>query len=124
MLYYPHPQGKLRDDHYYRIQSERSAIHLEKETLEKVYQALLEEHRTLQTSYDDALSEKEDALAQLRQSKRDAETRRNEKADVMMRTEMDRLRTDLYVFSLIHKNEADGDADRRVKIILQWQSQK
>ncbi|XP_006458316.1 hypothetical protein AGABI2DRAFT_176716 [Agaricus bisporus var. bisporus H97] len=91
----PSESSMTEDDHYYRIQSERSAIHLEKETLEKVYQALLEEHRTLQTSYDDALSEKEDALAQLRQSKRDAETRRNEKADVMMRTEMDRLRTDL-----------------------------
>lgn len=84
-----------RDDHYYRIQSERSAIFSEKETLEKVYQSLLEEHRTLQTSHDDAVSEKEDALAQLRQAKREAETRRNEKVDGMMRAEMDRLRTEL-----------------------------
>jgi len=84
-----------RDDHYYRIQYERSAIFSEKETLEKVYQALLEEHRTLQVSYDDVISEREDALAQLHQFKREAESRRNEKADVMMRAEVDRLRTEL-----------------------------
>lgn len=84
-----------RDDHYYRIQSERSQIFSEKETLEKVYQALLEEHRALQTTHDDVLSEKEEAQAQLRQLRREADTRRNEKADVMMRTEMDRLRAEL-----------------------------
>lgn len=84
-----------RDDHYYRIQSERNAIYMEKETLEKVYRTLLEEHRVLQTSYDDVASEKEEALAQLRQGRREAESKRNEKADVMMRAEMDRLRTEL-----------------------------
>ena len=84
-----------RDDHYYRIQSERSQIFSEKETLEKVYQALLEEHRSLQAIHDDALSEKEDAQAQLRQLRREADTRRNEKADVMMRSEMDRIRLEL-----------------------------
>ncbi|KXN90466.1 hypothetical protein AN958_04138 [Leucoagaricus sp. SymC.cos] len=91
----PTESSMTEDDHYYRIQSERSAIFSEKETLEKVYQALLEEHRTLQTSYDDAVSEKEDALAQLRQARRGAENKRNEKADVMMRAEIDRLRTEL-----------------------------
>ncbi|KDR81389.1 hypothetical protein GALMADRAFT_239256 [Galerina marginata CBS 339.88] len=83
------------DDHYYRIQSERSQIFSEKETLEKVYQALLEEHRALQTAHDDVLSEKEESQAQLRQIRREVDTRRNEKADVMMRTEMDRLRAEL-----------------------------
>ncbi|KAF9452821.1 hypothetical protein P691DRAFT_148125 [Macrolepiota fuliginosa MF-IS2] len=91
----PSESSMTEDDHYYRIQSERSAIFSEKETLEKVYHTLLEEHRTLQTSYDDAVSEKEDAIVQLRQAKREVETRRNEKADVMMRAEMDRLRTEL-----------------------------
>ncbi|KAJ3563188.1 hypothetical protein NP233_g9106 [Leucocoprinus birnbaumii] len=91
----PTDSSMTEDDHYYRIQYERSAIFSEKETLEKVYQSLIEEHRTLQSSYDDAVSEKEDALAQLRQAKRDAESRRNEKADVMLRAEMDRLRTEL-----------------------------
>lgn len=86
-----------RDDHYYRIQSERSRIFSEKQTLEKVYHALLEEHRSLQTIHDDVLSEKEDAQAQLRQLRRDADTRRNEKADVMMRSEMDRIRLELWV---------------------------
>lgn len=86
-----------RDDHYYRIQSERSQIFSEKETLEKVYQALLEDHRSLQTIHDDTFSEKEEAQAQLRQLRREADTRRNEKADVMMRSEMDRRRLELWV---------------------------
>jgi protein HOOK3 len=60
-----------------------------------VYQALLEEHRALQTTHDDVLSEREDAQAQLRQLRRELDTRRNEKADVMMRAEMDRLRAEL-----------------------------
>ena len=60
-----------------------------------MYQALLEEHRTLLASHDEVLLEREDALAQLRQFKRETESRRNEKADVMMRAEMDRLRTEL-----------------------------
>ena len=85
----------FRDDHYYRIQSERSQIFSEKETLQKVYEALLEEHRALQTTHDDVLSEREDAQAQLRQLRREMDTRRNEKADVMMRAEMDRLRAEL-----------------------------
>ncbi|KAI0646785.1 HOOK-domain-containing protein [Trametes meyenii] len=64
------------DDHYYQIQSERSRILSEKETLEKVYQALLEEHRALQTNFDDVQSEKEDAVAQLRQAQREADSKR------------------------------------------------
>ena len=67
----------------------------EKETLEKVYQALLEEHRTLQTTYDDAVSEKNEALARAREVQREVDNRRNDKADVMMRAEIDRLRVDL-----------------------------
>ncbi|OSX64633.1 hypothetical protein POSPLADRAFT_1053441 [Postia placenta MAD-698-R-SB12] len=84
------------DDHYYQIQSERSRILAEKETLEKVYQALLEEHRTLQTNFDDVASEKEDALAQFRQAQRDAENKRvDSRGDAIMRAEIDRLRTEL-----------------------------
>ncbi|KAF8636696.1 hypothetical protein AX17_003501 [Amanita inopinata Kibby_2008] len=83
------------DDHYYRIQSERSQIFSEKVTLEKAYQALLEEHRTLQTSYDDAISEREDTLAQLRELKREDNVKRNDKSDVFFRAEIERLRTDL-----------------------------
>lgn len=87
--------GLYRDDHYYRIQSERSQILSEKETVEKVYQTLLEEHRMLQTSYDDMVSEKDDALARLREAQRDIENRPNDNAYGMMRTEIDRLRTEL-----------------------------
>ena len=67
----------------------------EKETLEKVYQDLLEGHRTLQTTYDDAVSEKNEALARAREVQREVDNRRNDKADVMMRAEIDRLRVDL-----------------------------
>lgn len=83
------------DDHYYQIQSERSRILNEKETLENVYRTLLEEHRTLQTQLDDTIAEKEEALSRLSDVRRDSEDRRSEKADVMMRAEIDRLRTEL-----------------------------
>ncbi|KAI0332098.1 HOOK-domain-containing protein [Cubamyces sp. BRFM 1775] len=84
------------DDHYYQIQSERSRILSEKETLEKVYQALLEEHRSLQTNFDDVVSEKEDALAQLRQAQREVDSKRTDsRGDAMFRAEIDRLRADL-----------------------------
>lgn len=83
------------DDHYYRIQSERSQMFLEKETIERVYQVLLDEHRTLQTNYDDVLSEKEELAANYRELQREADSRRNEKSDVLLRAEIDRLRTEL-----------------------------
>ncbi|KIM87652.1 hypothetical protein PILCRDRAFT_815228 [Piloderma croceum F 1598] len=83
------------DDHYYQIQSERSQILAEKDTLNQVYQALLEEHRTLQTNFDDMVSEKDDALSRLRDVQRHVDSQRNEKADIMMRAEIDRLRTEL-----------------------------
>ena len=69
----------------------------EKETLEKVYSSLLEEHRSLQTSHDDALAEKQEVQAQLRQLQKELDGRRSEKADGqgMMRVEMERLRGDL-----------------------------
>jgi protein HOOK3 len=86
----------FRDDHYYQIQSERSQILSEKETLEKVYQSLLDEHRTLQTSYDDVVSEKDDAVARLRDARREVDSpRRSDKSDGAMRGEIDRLRTEL-----------------------------
>lgn len=39
------------DDHYYQIQSDRSRVLAEKETLEKVYDALIQEHRSLQSQF-------------------------------------------------------------------------
>ncbi|KAF8436897.1 HOOK-domain-containing protein [Boletus edulis BED1] len=82
-------------DHYYQIQSERSHVLAEKETIEKVYRVLLEDHRVLQTNYDDVVSEKDDTLARLRDMQRDLENRRHDKPDVMMRAEIDRLRSAL-----------------------------
>ncbi|KAL5511421.1 hypothetical protein ACEPAH_4637 [Sanghuangporus vaninii] len=83
------------DDHYYQIQTERSRILAEKETLESVYRTLLEEHRTLQTNFDDAIAEKEEAISRLRELNRERDDRRSEKADSIMRAEIDRLRTEL-----------------------------
>lgn len=67
----------------------------EKDTVDKLYQTLLDEHRTLQTNYDDALSEKEEALAQARQLRHEVDNRRNDNASSMMRSEIDRLRDEL-----------------------------
>ncbi|KAJ6513784.1 HOOK protein-domain-containing protein [Mycena vitilis] len=106
------------DDHYYQIQSERSQILTEKETLEKVYQSLLEEHRTLQTSFDDVVSEKDDALSRLRDVRREVDTKRSDKGDGMMRGEIDRLRAEL------QKSEdnlavAESDLDKHAHLVTE-----
>ena len=88
---------QYRDDHYYQLQSERSRIQLEKEALEKAHQALLDDHRTLQTHLDDAQSERDEALARARELVQQVDTRRSDKTDVIMKAEMDRLRAELYV---------------------------
>mgnify|MGYP001283809189 CR=1 FL=1 len=84
-----------RDDHYYRVQSERSQLFSEKETLERTLQSLMEQHAQLQAAHDDVIQERDDALAQLRASSHTSENRRNERADVMLRAELDRVRADL-----------------------------
>lgn len=85
----------VRDDHFYRIQSERSRILAEKETLQKAYEQLWEDHRALQSSFDDVSSEKDDLTSQLREHKKSTNDYRNDKADTLMRTEIDRLRLEL-----------------------------
>ncbi|KAJ3482501.1 hypothetical protein NLI96_g6943 [Meripilus lineatus] len=105
------------DDHYYQIQSERSRILSEKETLEKVYQTLLEDHRGLQTNYDDLVSEKEDVMAQLRHAQREVDNRKTDsRGDAIMRAEIDRLRTEL------QKSEdnlamAEGELDKHTNLV-------
>jgi protein HOOK3 len=49
----------------------------------------------LQTNFDDVVSEKDEALAQLRAASRQVDSKRNDKADGMMRAEIDRLRSEL-----------------------------
>ncbi|KAG8678593.1 hypothetical protein FRC08_017650, partial [Ceratobasidium sp. 394] len=83
------------DDHYYQIQLERSRALAEKETLEKVYQQLLEEHRKLQTNFDDTTAEREEINSRLRDLRRQLDDRRHDKSDGIMRAEIDRLRADL-----------------------------
>ncbi|KAI9466048.1 hypothetical protein BJY52DRAFT_318980 [Lactarius psammicola] len=100
-----HPSGdrgvgernRTEDDHYYQLQSERSRILSEKGVLEKAHQALLEEHRVIQSQLDDAVSERDDAFARARELLQQADSRRSDKADVMMKAEIDRLRTELRV---------------------------
>lgn len=61
-----------------------------------MYQALLVEHRTLQTNFDDVVQEKEEAVTQARQAQHDVENRRvDSRGDAMLRGEIDRLRSDL-----------------------------
>lgn len=91
---------RYRDDHYYQLQSERSRLHLEKDAIEKAHQALLEDHRSLQSQLDDVLSERDDAFVRTRELLHQADTRRSDKTDVGMKADMDRLRADLYVVGL------------------------
>ncbi|KAI5124070.1 hypothetical protein M0805_003897 [Coniferiporia weirii] len=104
------------DDHYYHIQSERSRVLAEKETLENVYRALLEEHRTLQTNFDDAAAEKEDALTRLRDLRREWDDRRSEKTDGIMRAEIDRLRADLQK-SEDNLSTAEAELDKHHRLV-------
>lgn len=64
---------------------------------------------------DDATAEKEDALAQLRALRREVDDRRNEKADVMLRAEIDRLRSDLQK-SENNLNTAEVDLDKQTNL--------
>lgn len=64
----------------------------------------------------DATAEKEDALAQLRVLQREVDDRRNEKADVMLRAEIDRLRSDLQK-SEDNLNTAEVDLDKQTNLV-------
>jgi protein HOOK3 len=86
-----------RDDHYYQLQSERSRVQHEKAALEKAHEALLEAHHSLQSQLDDALSERDDAFGRAREALQQADTRKSDKVDVIMKAEIDRLRAELYV---------------------------
>ncbi|KLO12019.1 HOOK-domain-containing protein, partial [Schizopora paradoxa] len=105
-----------RDDHYYALQSERSRIFVEKETLENVYKNLLEEHRTLQTTHDDTVAEKEDALSRLRDMQRDLDVKRNDRSDGLMRAEIDRLRADLQK-SEDNLNATELELDKKDRLV-------
>ena len=64
---------------------------------------------------DDATAEKNDALAQLRALRQEMDDRRNEKADVMLRAEIDRLRSDLQK-SEDNLNTAEVDLDKQTNL--------
>jgi protein HOOK3 len=65
---------------------------------------------------DDATAEKEDAYAQLRALRREMDDRRNEKADVMLRAEIDRLRSDLQK-SEDNLSTAEVDLDKQTNLV-------
>lgn len=95
-------------------------MQLEKDALEKAHQALLEEHRSLQSQLDDVVSERDDASARAKELLHQADTRRSDKTDVIMKAEVDRLRADLYVVGLllkIHPSDFFFYLDRRARRI-------
>ena len=55
----------------------------------------MEEHRLLQSNHDDLTSERDELGRRVRDLQREADTRRNEKSDALMRAEIDRLRAEL-----------------------------
>ena len=65
---------------------------------------------------DDATAEKEDTVVQLRALRREMDDRRNEKADVMLRAEIDRLRADLQK-SEDNLNTAEVDLDKQTNLV-------
>jgi protein HOOK3 len=67
----------------------------EKQAVESAYSTLLEEHRTLQGNYDDAVAEKEDAISRLGELRRSHENNRHERSDGGLKAEIDRLQTEL-----------------------------
>ncbi|KAI9446612.1 HOOK-domain-containing protein [Lactarius indigo] len=121
-----HPSGdrgvgernRTEDDHYYQIQSERSRILSEKATLEKAHQALLEEHRVIQSQLDDAVSERDDAFARAREMLQQADSRRSDKADVMMKAEIDRLRAELQK-SEENLAATESELEKQTKVIAE-----
>lgn len=68
--------------------------------MESAYAALLEEHRTLQSNHDDVVAERDDVVTRLRELRQDQESNRHERSDGLLRAEIDRLQTELLVFSL------------------------
>ncbi|KAF8321421.1 HOOK-domain-containing protein [Cantharellus anzutake] len=83
------------DDHYYELQNDLSRLTVEKETLQKAYQALMGDHRNLQNGLDEALSEKADISSRLHEAELRADEYRNSKTDALMRAEIDRLRSEI-----------------------------
>ncbi|KIM31999.1 hypothetical protein M408DRAFT_64288 [Serendipita vermifera MAFF 305830] len=108
------------DDHYYELQLERSRVLSDKDTLEKVYQDLLEQHRVLQTGYDDVMAEKTELAAQLNQSRREVESMQSgnisSKGDVLKRAEIDRLRAELQK-SEENLGAAEVEAEKQTRIV-------
>ncbi|KAF8674201.1 HOOK protein [Rhizoctonia solani] len=104
------------DDHYYQMQLERSRALAEKETLEKVYQQLLEKHRRLQTGYDDAIAEKDELTSSVRDMRRQMDDRRQDKSDGIMRAEIERLRAELQKTEE-NLSTAETEAERQTSVV-------
>ncbi|KAG8973828.1 hypothetical protein FRC05_008248 [Tulasnella sp. 425] len=88
-------QRMTEDDHYYQIQSERSRILVEKEALDKAYQHILNEHRTLQTNFDDLSAEKDELTSNLREVRQQVADQQSNRSDAYFKAEIDRLRAEL-----------------------------
>ncbi|KAF9505679.1 hypothetical protein BS47DRAFT_1367890 [Hydnum rufescens UP504] len=97
---------------------ELSRVISDKEVLENVYQALILEHRDLQSNFPkaNALSDTADLSARMQEVERKADEQRNNKTDSLLRGEIDRLQRELQK-SEDHLGSTEADLDRHVSLI-------
>ncbi|GAC95383.1 hypothetical protein PHSY_002958 [Pseudozyma hubeiensis SY62] len=87
----PKHQGKTA----VQLANELEAIELQKGDVDKSYLLLLQAHRELQNKFQDLQTEKDQLATMHEEHKKNLENSRNEQADVLMRQEIDRLKSDL-----------------------------
>lgn len=83
--------------------------------MEKLYLELMESHKSLQSSLNDTLAEKDDFTAELNRYKEEVERDRNLQADIMMRQEIERLKEQLRK-SEDNLAEAEVEVERLAKV--------
>jgi protein HOOK3 len=91
------PRSSYADDGSY--QSELMRISKEKDELETQNRQLIDKHSELLTKYDKIEEEKQDLQARLKDMDRAVENaNKTGMADVIMKTEIEHLKRDLYVY--------------------------
>lgn len=67
----------------------------EKESIERMYNRLMEEHKATLAKQEELVSDRDEAVAQTKLLRQQMEGRRNEKSDIHLRAELDRVRSEL-----------------------------
>ncbi|UZJ57470.1 hypothetical protein CBS101457_006790 [Exobasidium rhododendri] len=83
--------------------------------LEKLYLDLLESHKTLQTSWDESNTEREEARKELTRFKEEVQHDRNTQADILLRQEVERYKEALRK-SEDNLAEAENEVERLSKV--------